>query len=486
MSLFLSIQALHEEGLPNKAIARRLDVDVRTVRKYIRRIAAGTREPRRAAVPGKLDPFEAKIACKVEQGLSAVQIYQDLCREEGFSASYETVKRRVRKLRRREPVVYCRQVFAPGEEAQIDFGEVGRLLVGERLRRVHLFVLTLCWSRMAYYELVLDQKVVTFLGAIRRAFEFLGGVPARLKPDNLRSAVLFDQLGQRYYQEDFFRFCRHYGTVPDVARPRTPTDKARVERDIGYAKGNAFRGRKFADFEHAASHLAHWRDTIANVRIHGTTGQRPVDRFKEEKPHLRPLPAEPYEICAFGRHRVRKDCHVHVEGNFYSVPYHHVGEQVLVRLGEHDVTAFVEGEVVARHTRARGRGVTVTDPSHYPATKRLATQEIHRRRVAAIREAGPHAAALLHALGQGPWVRSDQLARLVRLISAHGEPAFERACQRALHFGATDGAARIERILARGLEALPLPGAEAPGGRGGRDYGRPLAEYGALLGEGLR
>src|SRR5688572_27937658 len=105
---------------------------------------------------------------------------------------------------------------------------------------MQLFVMTLCHSRMAYYELVLDQTVPSFLGAIRRGFEFFGGVPRSLKPDNLKSAVLIDALGQRYYQEDFFRFCRHYGTLPNAARPMTPTDKGRCERDIGYAKSSCF------------------------------------------------------------------------------------------------------------------------------------------------------------------------------------------------------------------------------------------------------
>lgn len=157
----------------------------------------------------------------------------------------------MRALRRTEPEVYCRLRFRPGEEAQIDFGTIGRLAVDGKMRTVHLFVMTLCFSRYAYYELVTDQRVPTFLGAIRRAFEYFGGVPERIKPDSLRSAVLVDALGQRYYQEDFFRLCRHYGTVADAARPATPTDKGRTERDIGYAKGNCFRGRAFAGLEPA-------------------------------------------------------------------------------------------------------------------------------------------------------------------------------------------------------------------------------------------
>lgn len=486
MGRFLSIRALHKEGLSKKAIARRLDVDVRTVRKYLRRIEAGETEPQRAHGPGKLEPFAATIEAKVRAGLSAVQIYQDLCKQGGFDASYETVKRRVRSLRRPQPVVYCRQQFEPGDEAQIDFGHMARMQVGDRMQRVYLFVMTLCFSRLAYYELVLDQKVVTFLGAIRRAFEFIGGAPKHLKPDNLRSAVLLDALGQRVYQEDFFRFCQHYGTVPDAARPFTPTDKGRVERDIRYARGSAFQGRGLVVYQDAVAHLARWRDEVANVRVHGTTRRRPVDLFEEERPHLRPLPSEPYEICSFGHYRVRKDCHVHVGGNFYSVPWVHVGQKVLVRQGERDLRVLVDGDVVARHDLSVGRGRTVTDPLHYPPTKRVATQEIHRRRVRQIRSAGPHAAELVHALGAGPWVRSDQLVCLARLVEAHGEDAFERACARALHYGATDGARRIERILDQGLERLPLPALPARPLARGRDFGRPLAEYGALLEEAVR
>lgn len=271
MSTFLSVKALHEEGVPKKVMARQLGIDVRTVRKHVRRIEAGASEPRRAAVPRLLDPFEEELEAKLGQGLSAVQIYQDLCREvDGFPASYETVKRRVRALRREEPVVYCRMRYRPGEEAQIDFGEIGRLPVEQRRRKAYLFAMTLCWSRHSHYELVTDQRVPTFLRAIRNGLEAFGGAPARLKLDNLKAAVLVDRLGQRHYQEDFFRFCRHYGMVPDAARPATPTDKGRTERDIGYVKGNCFRGRSFDSLEEARDHLARWQAEVG--RTCGSTG----------------------------------------------------------------------------------------------------------------------------------------------------------------------------------------------------------------------
>jgi len=167
MSSFLSIKALLEEGVPKKTIARRLGIDVRTVRKHAARIARGATGPARAPSPGKLDAYRARIEERVARGMSAVQIFQELVREPGFDASYPTVRRLVKRLRRTAPEVYCRMRYAPGEEAQVDFGSIGRLERDGARRQAWLFVVTLCWSRYAYYELVWDQTVPTFLGALR-------------------------------------------------------------------------------------------------------------------------------------------------------------------------------------------------------------------------------------------------------------------------------------------------------------------------------
>jgi len=374
------------------------------------------------------------------------------------------------------------QSFAPGEEAQIDFGDIGLLEVGGEQRRVWLFAMTLCFSRYSYYELVLDQTVPTFLGAIRRGFEHFGGVPARLKPDNLKSAVLTNALGERHYQEDFFRFCQHYGCTPDAARPRTPTDKARTERDIGYVKHGCFSGRNFTRLEDAVAWLARWSAEIASVRVHGTTRRRPIDLFDEaERAALRPLPSEPYEIAIFTRHKVRKDCHVHVLANYYSVPYTLVGEVVSVRRSEQRIDVFAAGECVASHALARGQGQDVTQVAHYPATKRLGSHEIHRRRIELVRAAGPHAQSYLGRLRQGPWVFGDQVARLARLAESFGAAALEKACARAQHFGALDGAMRIEKILVRGLHELPLDPPRVCADTSARDFGRALRDYDAAL-----
>ncbi len=480
MSKFLALQALVAEGCPNKEIARRLVMDVRTVRSWRRRIEAGETRPERRKPPRKLDRYEAVIRAKVEAGLSAVQIYQDLRKDPDFSASYETVKRKVRELRPPTVEVCKRLEFRPGEEAQVDFGEVGRMRLEDGVvRRVFVCVVMLCWSRYSWHELVLDQSVATFQNVLRHAFEDFGGVPARLRLDNLRAGVLVNRLGERYYQADFFRFCRHYGTVPSAARPRTPTDKGRVERVIGYVKRSCFGGRGIDDLAEARAWLARWRREVALVRVHGTTGERPVDRMEEERKALRPLPETPWEIGRLHTCRVRRDCHVQVGGNFYSVPWRYVGQVVLVREADGRLDVMAGEQVVARHRLAEGRGRSVTDPGHYPPTKRPSTQEIHRRRVAAIREAGPHARDVLGRLRSGPMVFGSQVAALHRLLREYGPEAVERACARALHFDAADSAARIRRILEKGLHLRPLPAACLPVPAGG--YGHPLAGYDALL-----
>lgn len=480
---YLAVKALLSENVAKKEIARRLGLDPRTVRTWARRIAAGDAlVPRRALVPSVLKPFRDRILERVERGCSATQIYLDLCAQEGFDASYPTVRRLVKALRVDPPDVYRRMTFAPAEEAQVDFAHVGRMDVGDgRRAQVHLLVVTLCFSRLIYAEFLLDQTVPSFLGGLRRAFEFFGGAPFRVKPDNLKSAVLLDQLGRRYYQEDFFRFCRHYGAVPDAARPATPTDKGRVERAISYVRQSFLRGRVETPLAIAKADLAAWLKDVANVRLHGTTQRRPIDLFAEERARLRPLPVDPFEVAVWGRHLVRKDCHVQVRGNYYSVPYRFVGQEVLVRLDETHVSAFAGDERVAHHVRAQGVGHDVTDPAHYPPEKREATQEIHRRRTLLIRDAGPHATEFLGRLDQGRRVRSDEIVLLGRLLAEHGPKDFDAACRRAIRCEAV-GADIVARILDRGLQQLPLPAEDATSASStAEEYGRPLSEYGSLL-----
>jgi hypothetical protein len=214
--------------------------------------------------------------------------------------------------------------------------------------------------------------------------------------------------------------------------------------------------------------------------------------LEQERSALHPLPEEAFEIAWWGSYLVRKDIHIRVGHNDYSVPYPWSGRRVLVRLSEQSVRIYAPAEeaeepsLLAEHPRLLDRGGVQTEPSHYPPQKRMATQEIHRRRVMTVREAGPDAAAFLSNLGADRWLQAEQLAQLARLVQQHGQEPVNRACRRARHFGAT-GAATIERILAQRLQDEPLgkPATPRPAKETAprADFGRALSEYGKLLPE---
>lgn len=154
----------------------------------------------------------------------------------------------------------------------------------------------------------------------------------------------------------------------------------------------------------------------------------------------------------------------------------------MVRVGERDLTVFEGDEVVAIHEIVPGKGRTLTQPAHLPTRARIATQEIHRRRVRLIRAAGPNAAQYLAKLRDDACLVGDQLPKLEALIQRYGAGDVEAACARALHFGALDGAPLIERIIKTGLHRTTTPRGDREQPRDdSRDYGRPLREYDELL-----
>jgi hypothetical protein len=284
-------------------------------------------------------------------------------------------------------------------------------------------------------------------------FEFFGGAVERLKPDNLKSAILFDQLGRRHYQSEFARLCAHYGCVADPARPGRPTDKGKVERAGRYVKG-ALRGRTFESDAALEAWLRTWSVEVADVRIHGTTRRRPIDLFEIERRRLRPLPSEPFETAMVREHRVRSDAHVSVARSWYSVPPSLVGETVTVRLADRAVEVIHGAEVVARHGRA-APGTFVTLPEHKPH-RGPSTQGIRRDRLERIRALGVEAALYLERLREArDRIFADDLRELVRLLDRWGPEPTTRAVERALHFDAL-GSRIVERILERGLWRLPI------------------------------
>jgi transposase len=323
--------------------------------------------------------WKAQIEAGLDQQLSAKRIHQDLVREHGFTGSYQSVKRYVRKLELQAPVPYRRMDFAPGEQMQVDFGQ-GAWVVDEngKRRRPHLFRAVLSCSRRGYSEVVWDQKTETFIRCLENSFRHFGGVPITTTPDNLKAAVLYPDWYDPELNPKLASFARHYQTVILPTKPAMPRHKGRVERGVDFAQENALKGRTFPSLAAQNAFLAEWEKNVADTRIHGTTRQQVEAYFLAvEQPALQPLPASIFPSFTEGKRKVHLDGHVEFDKAYYSVPPEYLGREVWVR-GESRLVRMYTLKMapIAVHTRAES-GRSASEPAHlHPLKRRIADRGV--------------------------------------------------------------------------------------------------------------
>jgi hypothetical protein len=229
-----------------------------------------------------------------------------------------------------------------------------------------------------YAKITFDQRVETFVRCHTLAFRYFGGVPATVKIDNLKAAIVsadfYEPLTQRTYAE----FANHYGFLPIPCRVYTPTDKGKIEAAVKYVKGNCFKGRDFEDADAAAVFLCSWLEGIANRRVHGTTGWIPEEKFLAcEKQALLPLPAAEFIFSRSAEVTAHFDCHVSYSGNYYSIPHTYIGQTLRVIEVNNLLKIFFKDQQIALHTINRDtKGAHITDKSHYPASKNISAAEL--------------------------------------------------------------------------------------------------------------
>lgn len=398
MAQVQAIQALHARGWSQRRIALELGVHRETVGRYVRLAQAGSRagpdstaaadqnrpnptagsddqnRPNPTAGSGprsEAEPYRDFIVAAHERGLSVQRIWQDLRREHGFPASYESVKRFVRRLKQAHPIPFRRMESLPGQEAQIDFGTGAPVITAEgKRRRTHVFRIVLSCSRKAYSESVYRQTTDEFIRCIENAFHHFGGVPQTLVIDNLKAAVTRADWYDPELNPKIRAFAEHYGTVILPTKPYTPRHKGKVERGVDYVKRNALKGRTFTSLTEQNHHLLEWETHVADTRIHGTTRQQVKTAFEQEKPALLPLPVERFPCFQEAKRKVNRDGHVEVDKAFYSVPPEYLCREVWARWDGRVVRIFNKqfGQI-AIHTRHEpGRFSTANQ--HIPKQKR--------------------------------------------------------------------------------------------------------------------
>jgi transposase len=382
--------------------------------------------------------WEEKISAKLEAGLSAQRIYQDLVAEDQFAASYDSVKRFIRALEGNQPLPFRRMECAPGAEVQVDFGQGAWVLADGKRKRPHLFRMILSHSRKGYSEVVWQQTSENFIRSLENAFRSFGGVTHTTVIDNLRAAVTRADWFDPELNPKVRSFAEHYGTVILPTKPYTPRHKGKIEAGIKYAQNNALKGRTFESLTEQNQFLSEWESSVADTRIHGTTRQQVAHIFATiEQGALAPLPASVFPVFSEAPRQVHLDGHVEVAKTYYSVPPEYVRRQVWVRWDLRIVRIFNSRmEQIALHARQQP-GRFSTDPMHIHSRKRAAIENgldwlLDRARVLG-KHSGSWAEAMLKNRGpQGIRV----LQGFLQLAAKHTPVNVEAAAELALAHGA--------------------------------------------------
>lgn len=317
------------------------------------------------------EPYREKIKQLLSEKVQVTAIY-DRLREQGYTGSYASVLRLARQIEPKVVETYTRKECQPGEEAEIDFGCVGKMVDGEgRVRKAWVFAMVMAWSRHAYYEFVFDQKVATWLRCHRNALAYFGGVPQRVVIDNLKSGITQAIWDDPQVQLTYRECAEHYGFLILPCRPATPEHKGKVEGGVGYVQGRFMGGKGLLELDQANRDVRRWNQEEAGMRIHGTTKQQPRRQFEEvEKKHLKALPETPYDMAVWKKAKLHRDCHVVFEGSYYSAPFRLAGQTLWVCAGTHQVRLFNQAyELIATHERASKLGERKTHRDHYPPEK---------------------------------------------------------------------------------------------------------------------
>lgn len=366
----------HRQGESISKLANEYGLTRNTVRKYV----GSTKPPKYRvglAKPSLLDPFKPYIdAVLKEYNISARRIFEDI-EKMGFEGGYGIVKTYVRPIKQDRAVrAEIRFETKPGEQAQVDWIDLGRHDVDGEVVHLYCFTMVLGYSRYAYAEFTDNVRTETFIQCHLNGFQFFDGLPQTILYDNTKNVVLTRALksSESTFNPFYSDFARHHDITPRLCRPGIAgaRTKGKVERFIQYLQKDFFIGRSFESLNDINSQLVVWLGK-ANCRVHGTTHVVPCERLKEEG--LRPVDVtRPYIVTMVEFRKVTRDCFVSYRGSKYSVPWQYAGRecQLHIRFGKFDV--MVDGKIVARHETVPGQR-TVRIKEHFAGLYKLKRDE---------------------------------------------------------------------------------------------------------------
>jgi transposase len=458
VELYEQIRKAHDrDELSIRALATRFGVHRRAVREAL---ASAIPAPRK--VPVRVAPvldqwkpvidgwLAEDLKAPKKQRHTARRIWQRLVDEHGAEVSEGTVRRYVASAKGRRPIpvaeVMVPQTHPLGYEAEVDFGAVSFTLQGT-LVQGWMFVMRLSASGKGFHRVYANQAQEAFFDGHVRAFSHFGGVPQRVRYDNLKPAVARVLLGRSRQETDRFSALRsHYRFESFYCRPGKDGahENGGVEGEVGRFRRRHLVPMPRVDSVAELNALCEEGDRLDDGRRIEHRRQRVNEHFEDERPHLGPLPAEPFAVGLLLNCRVDTKSRVCVRQCFYSVPVRYAGRRMDVRLGAETVEALDGAMVVARHARAVGKGVEVLDLDHYLETLAIKagafsgstalTQARAQRRFSATHDRFLEAAR--RRLGDRDGTRA-----MIGVLLAHRALAFDAVVagmERALSVGSVD------------------------------------------------
>lgn len=366
--------------------------------------------------------------------LTAQRIYQDLVDEKDYKGSYDSVKRYIRKYKKKNPDHFERLPTFPGKEAQVDFGRGPLVLCKDKYRKSWLFKMTLSCSKHSYEELVFHQDIETFLRCHEHAFRSFSGVPESVKLDNLKSGVLLANLYEPIINPVYLSFSEYWGFAPNPCAPYHPEQKGRVEKDVDYTKSNALKGRKFSSLDEGNMFLKHWNKRWARTRIHGTTKRQVWCMFIElERDKLRPLRDKPFPFFKIGKRKVDVHGHIEVKGSYYSVPHQLIGQYIDVQFNSGFVKVLKDGMVLTQHKTSPRKGCVTSLNDHRPPHKPVNQEQEENWHLAKANKIGPNCFKLIYKMLSQDDIRAIHRVRgIMNLAKKYPPMIMDEACNYAL------------------------------------------------------
>ena len=363
------IFSLFSLGWGKKKIAKELGISKKTVKHYLNK--------------KEWQPYKKSIRHKKLDGLNewlektfylhkgnAAVVHQELMRQHQIKVNPSTVERAVKPFRQKleaEAKATIRFETEPGKQMQIDFGAI-TITIGNEACKVHFFAAVLGYSRRQYLQVFKHQRQIAWFKGIEGAFRHFGGITEQILIDNARALVHKHNPLTReiVFNDKFHAFASYWKFTPKACAPYRARTKGKDESTVKYIKKNAIAGREFASWEDLEKHMDWWLHEVSDVRIHGTTFEKPIDRFlRDEKSVLKSIEDKPPFCQARELNRiVQYDACIELDYNFYSVPWQLIKKQVAVQIIEPEIKIFYGNEEVACHAICYGKRQRLTKPQH--------------------------------------------------------------------------------------------------------------------------